>query len=73
MNNVLMLWSHGVAFLEQLNQFPVVQFTWSISNTEVKFLAVDITGKQDSYHFRSYKTNKPHAILALFKFPSLPH
>jgi len=42
-----MLWTRGEAslktFLEQLNQFRVVQFTWSISDTIVTFLDVDIT------------------------------
>jgi len=42
-----MLWSHGETslntFLEQVNQFPVVQFTWSISNEIVTFFDVDIT------------------------------
>jgi len=42
-----MLWSHGETslntFLEQLNQFRVVQFTWSISNKRVTFLDVDVT------------------------------
>jgi len=42
-----MIWSHGGTslnkLLEQLNQFRVVQFTWSISNKRVTFLDVDTT------------------------------
>jgi len=43
----MMLWTHGETslktFLEQLNQFRVVQFTWSLSDKRVTFLDVDIT------------------------------
>jgi len=47
LDDTLMLYSHGETslktFLEQLNQVPVVQFTWSIYNERVTFLDVDIT------------------------------
>jgi len=43
----MLLWTHGETsfktFLEQLNQFRVVQFTWSISDKRVTFLDVGIT------------------------------
>jgi len=43
----MVLWTHGEtslkSFLEQLNQFLVVQFTWAISDKRVTFLDVDIT------------------------------
>jgi len=35
-------------FLEQLNKFRVVLFTWSISNEKVTFLNVDITLENNS-------------------------
>jgi len=40
--DILMLWTHGETslntFLEKLNQFYVVQFTWSISNKRITLL-----------------------------------
>jgi len=45
--DILMLRTHGETslntFLEKLNQFYVVQFTWSISNKRITFLDVNIT------------------------------
>jgi len=61
-------------FLKQLNQFRVVQFTWSISHKTVTLLDVDITlKKQHPHYFRSHKTYQPHAVFTHLKFPSLPH
>jgi len=52
LDDILVLWTHGETslntFLEQLNQFRVVQFTWSISNKTVTFLDVDITLKNNT-------------------------
>jgi len=47
LDDIPMIWSHSETsfntFLEQLNQFRVVQFTWYISDKRVTFLDVDIT------------------------------
>jgi len=52
LDDILMLWTHGKTslntFLEQLNPFRVVQFTWSIPNKRVTFLDVAITLKNNT-------------------------
>jgi len=74
---LMLLWTHGETslntFVEQLNQFRFVQFTWFISNKRVILRRGYHFRKQPPQHVRSHKTYQPHAILTLLKFPPLPH
>jgi len=63
LNDIMMLWTHGETslktYLEQLNQFRVVQFTWPISDKIVTFLDVNITFENNilntSIHIKTVK------------------
>jgi len=73
-----MLWTEGETspntFLEQMNPFRVVQYTWSVPNKTVTFLDVDITLKNNTLTTFIYiKPTKPHAVFTQLKFPPLPH
>jgi len=63
-DDILMLWPHGEnslnTFLEQLNQFLVVQFTWSISNKSLTFLDLDITLENKTLTTSVHKKSTNH-------------